>query len=203
MSTTIKLGRVVGKDATINGVSTLTLTAENGIIAEQTGDTLKLSSPELSTHVNDSDVHVTLEDKARWDAATGGPDTESIGNLINTHNTSESAHSDIRELVNTKASEAKTYSDGILDTAKNYIDGQIDTIPDWAMNANKPGYTAAEVGAEAAGSINDHNNSNEAHANIRTMISEKFSESKQYTDSQISQLRDHMTAKLATVEVME
>lgn len=48
------------------------------------------------------------------------------------------------------------------------------TVPAWAKAASKPSYTASEVGAEAAGSIQtalqSHNSSSTAHSDIRNQL---------------------------------
>lgn len=48
------------------------------------------------------------------------------------------------------------------------------TVPAWAKAANKPTYTAGEVGADAAGTadglVNSHNTNTSAHSDIRTLI---------------------------------
>jgi hypothetical protein len=57
----------------------------------------------------------------------------------------------------------------------NYIETESDpTVPDWAKAAEKPTYTAAEVGADAAGTaaglITAHNTDASAHADVRLLL---------------------------------
>ena len=79
-------------------------------------------------------------------AAIPAPD---ISGQIQTHNTSGSAHQDIRTALNGKS-----------DTGHSHTKAQITDFPAslpasdvyaWAKAASKPGYTAAEVGAAAVG----------------------------------------------------
>lgn len=46
------------------------------------------------------------------------------------------------------------------------------TVPSWAKQPYKPTYTATEVGAESRGTVVEHNNDEQAHPDIRRMISE-------------------------------
>lgn len=41
------------------------------------------------------------------------------------------------------------------------------TVPEWAKAATKPAYTAAEVGAESAGTVSTHNTNTAAHSDLR------------------------------------
>lgn len=41
------------------------------------------------------------------------------------------------------------------------------TVPSWAKAATKPTYTAAEVGAESAGTVSTHNTNTAAHSDLR------------------------------------
>lgn len=51
------------------------------------------------------------------------------------------------------------------------------TVPSWAKAANKPSYSASEVGADPAGTassaVSGHNTSTSAHNDIRTLINKK------------------------------
>lgn len=44
------------------------------------------------------------------------------------------------------------------------------TVPAWAKEANKPTYTASEVGAEASGTVSTHNTATTSHNDIRDLI---------------------------------
>ena len=46
------------------------------------------------------------------------------------------------------------------------------TVPAWAKAATKPTYTASEVGAEVAGTVNTHNTDTASHNDIRTLVTE-------------------------------
>lgn len=56
-----------------------------------------------------------------------------------------------------------------------YISAVAADVYAWAKSATKPTYTSSEVGADAAGTasqlVNEHNTSNTAHTDIRTLIS--------------------------------
>lgn len=62
------------------------------------------------------------------------------------------------------------------------------TVPAWAKAANKPTYTASEVGADASGTANSvvstHNTSASAHSDIRGLIGEKvYAQNDEPTDA--------------------
>jgi hypothetical protein len=61
---------------------------------------------------------------------------------MSAHNTSDIAHSDIRDAIPTKVSELENDS-GYL---KSYVETD-PTVPSWAKATNKPSYTADEIGA--------------------------------------------------------
>ena len=117
---------------------------------------------------------------------------------LNDHNTSDVAHTDIRNSIPTKVSEL-TNDSGYL-TSFTETDP---TVPAWAKAANKPTYTASEVGAEYSGSINTHNNSSNAHEDIRKLVSDKFEETIEYIDQQISLLQNVSHVSLANVEITD
>lgn len=68
------------------------------------------------------------------------------------------------------------------------------TVPAWAKAANKPSYTASEVGADASGTAESlvaaHNTASDAHADIRAEINTLFDEKAdtEYVDSEIADL---------------
>ena len=73
-----------------------------------------------------------------------------------------------------------------LQTAKSYTDTKIDELPDWTKAANKPTYTASEIGSptvaemnaaiaaiptpDVSGQIGSHNTATDAHNDIRLLI---------------------------------
>ena len=124
--------------------------------------------------------------------------TSYTNSSINDHNTSDVAHTDIRNSIPTKVSEL-TNDSGYL-TSFTETDP---TVPAWAKAANKPTYTASEVGAEYSGSINTHNNSSNAHEDIRKLVSDKFEETIEYIDQQISLLQNVSHVSLANVEITD
>ena len=63
-----------------------------------------------------------------------------------------------------------------LENDNNYIIEETDpTVPAWAKEANKPTYTASEVGADAEGTatnvVNEHDSLATAHSDIRESVS--------------------------------
>lgn len=69
-----------GKDATINGVNTLTLTAEHGITLEQEGETATLSGEALEQA--DANLQQQIDTKVEDVIGTGGLQTTRTGNTI-------------------------------------------------------------------------------------------------------------------------
>lgn len=58
--------------------------------------------------------------------------------------------------------------------AEYALKNDIPAVPNWAMQPQKPGYTATEVGADPAGTadetVNAHNTQSDTHADIRLLI---------------------------------
>lgn len=82
---------------------------------------------------------------AYTDAQIAAIPTPDVSGQIATHNSSSSAHSDIRGAIPTKVSQ--------LTNDKGYITGYTEsdpTVPSWAKAASKPSYTYSEVGAAAS-----------------------------------------------------
>lgn len=77
----------------------------------------------------------------------------------------------LTEIPNEYITETKLNAKGYL---TNFIE-EDPTVPDWAKQPNKPDYTASEVGADAEGTasavVNDHNENEGAHSDIRQLIS--------------------------------
>ena len=72
---------------------------------------------------------------------------QDLDDAISKHNTSTTAHSDIREAIPTKLSQ--------LEDDMNFGDDYEETdptVPEWAKQPTKPSYTADEVGADPKGS---------------------------------------------------
>lgn len=91
--------------------------------------------------------------------------TPDVSGQISTHNTSTSAHQDIRNAIPTKVSD--------LSNDAGYLTSFTETdptVPAWAKAASKPSYTAAEVGADTKGAaaevqknLDDHEGDTTAH----------------------------------------
>lgn len=91
--------------------------------------------------------------------------TPDVSGQINAHNTSASAHQDIRNAIPKKVSD--------LSNDAGYITSFTETdptVPAWAKATSKPSYTAAEVGADAEGAaaavqknLDDHEGDTTAH----------------------------------------
>ena len=80
--------------------------------------------------------------KGYVDQAIEAIPTPDVSGQIQEHNTSETAHQDIRTAIPTKVSEL-TNDIGYLTTESD------PTVPGWAKSPSKPTYTAAEVGARS------------------------------------------------------
>ena len=91
-----------------------------------------------------------------------------------------------RTRATTKEAELVAADTTNLQTAKSYTDTKIDELPDWTKAANKPTYTASEVGAptvaemnaaiaaiptpDVSGQISIHNTATDAHNDIRLLV---------------------------------
>ena len=70
MAKILNLGKVVGSDAKINGQTAITLTGANGVSVVTSGTDVTVDGAgiktELTTHISNTDIHVTAEEKAAW-----------------------------------------------------------------------------------------------------------------------------------------
>lgn len=117
------------------------------------GDFATKSEAQGYANIAESNANTYTDQKI---AAIPKPD---VSGEINAHNTSESAHSDIRQAVNSAQSAAQNAAQGYANTAES--------------NANK--YTDQKIAAiptpDVSGQINTHNSSTTAHSDIRQAVS--------------------------------
>lgn len=127
-----------------------TFTVYNGSNGEGSGDFMANGTVPMtgSLQMGGNKVTSMAEPTADTDGATKGYvdqaieaiPTPDVSGQIQEHNTSETAHQDIRTAIPTKVSEL-TNDSGYLTTESD------PTVPGWAKSPSKPTYTAAEVGA--------------------------------------------------------
>lgn len=127
-----------------------------------------------------------------------------MDNPIEVHNTDAKAHNDIRSQINsikipTKVSEL-TNDSGYI---KSYTETD-PTVPAWAKAASKPTYTAAEVGALAAGAnaVSATKATQDGNGEVisstyetKAEASAKLTEAKTYTDNTVSGKVDKVDGK--------
>lgn len=77
------------------------------------------------------------------------------------------------------------------------LKNEVPAVPNWAMQPQKPGYTATEVGADPAGTadetVNAHNTQSDAHADIRLLIqqlTQRLNRVANSDDASLDQLRE-------------
>ena len=108
-----------------------TFTVYNGADGLGSGDMLKSV---YDPQGKNTDIFAYVDD------AIDAIPTPDVSGQIQEHNTSETAHQDIRAAIPTKVSD--------LTNDSGYLTAESDpTVPAWAKAASKPTYTAAEVGA--------------------------------------------------------
>jgi len=110
MAKQINLGKVKGTDATINGVTTLTMTGENGITVTQNGTTLTLSAPTFATHAaNTSNPH----NVTKAQVGLGNVDNKSEATIIADAKTNIMTSANINDALGYTAANAATLTSGL------------------------------------------------------------------------------------------
>lgn len=133
----------------------------------------------LDAHVGNTAVHVTSAEKSGWNSklsqsnikaganvtvttsgndvtissAGGGEPAPLINNLTTATAGQGALDAAQGKILNDTKANVNHNHDGVYQPAGNYLTSESDpTVPAWAKAANKPSYTAAEVGADPAGS---------------------------------------------------
>ena len=144
------LGNTYATDAELTTAMNAEVERANGVYATKTA---------VDTHVNNADVHVTTEDKAKWNGAQAAAEATAEANLATarTEITTEiatakgqaisdaegkiataksEAIADAEGKIATAKSEAITDAEGKVNTAKSELQGKIDTVTG-ALNTYK------------------------------------------------------------------
>lgn len=124
------------------GGGVLSFNGRNGEVTPQSGD---YTAEMVGADASGSAEAALAAAAAYTDAQIAAIPTPDVSGQIAAHNSSTSAHSDIRGAIPTKVSQ--------LTNDKGYITGYTEsdpTVPSWAKAASKPSYTYSEVGAAAS-----------------------------------------------------
>ena len=161
----------------------------------------KLEIPELDSHIDNINIHITEEERTDWNDAKTHSDsshapTDAQANVIETVEVNGVALTPNSKSVNitvpTKLSDLT--NDGGFLTSYTETDP---TVPAWAKEPTKPSYTFDEVGAEKAGTassaVSTHNTNAEAHNDIRTLINDittRLNALANSTDTELDQMAE-------------
>lgn len=138
-----------GSSADISALQSRVQTIEDDYVKEA----------DIPTELPASDVHAwaKAETKPSYTAQEIGADVSgTASNLIAEHDTSTTAHTDIRKAINSEVARATKAEAQALTDAKAYTDAQIEAIPT----------------PDVSGQISTHNTNTSAHNDIRVLISD-------------------------------
>lgn len=124
------------------GGGVLSFNGRSGEVKPESGD---YTAEMVGADASGSAATALADAKSYTDTKIAAIPAPDVSGQIATHNSSSSAHSDIRGAIPTKVSQ--------LTNDKGYITGYTEsdpTVPAWAKAASKPTYTASEVGAAAS-----------------------------------------------------
>lgn len=132
---------------------------------------------------NDTLIDLTEDTVTPSNLMKGATAHDSAGNII----TGVLEATEITTILSADSTDDQVPSSKCVYNSIESVKGMIPSVPSWAMQSNKPSYSASEVGADASGTatseVSTHNTNTSAHNDLRSELKNLSDRLKALADS--------------------